>query len=980
MSTQTQRESETDTEHGVRPEPPADSLVEDRMFAKVAAAMFGDQLEPTERTAAPKLGPYFVLEAVGRGAMGTVYSAYDADLDRRVAVKLLHDDRGRDDSVGRQRLLREARALARLTHPNVVTVHGVGSSDRGIYLAMEFVEGQTLAGFMAREPSLDAILDVFIAAGRGLAAAHAVGLVHRDFKPANVLIGADGVARVADFGLARPAALASTQDAQDGQAGHDEQAPERSPETGDLTRTGALVGTPAYMAPEQFEGSTVGPAADQFAFCVSLYEAVHGRLPYARGSIAALATAKANEDIRPGGGRAPGWLARVIERGLRAEPSRRFADMDALVHALERGRGSQARRRRVAGVGVVGFGLVVGLWAAKPEPPAPAPAPCAAAGAAIAELWTPARRAELGLPEGPSSSLDDYAAAWSAQATKVCEDREAGRISTRIADARTGCLDHALDDFGYTLGLLGRDDPSIRKAAKGLIAGLPGVDACEIRAEVVPLRVQADGEAERAQRRDVLARGSQAHQLGRAGKPDEAEPIIAALWAEHPTIADPWARAEVARLAALKILDGEAKEQALRASIDDGIRSGHYQLQAFSYLDLADLLAKQGREVEVAAALDSAAAAVDAMDLYGDNSPKVHRWAELIRGRIANLRGMYFDRAGRPDEALRSWQVALDHWGGVTDPPRDRLIMGENNVGEGLQGLGRSREAAPHFAEALSLSLASFGPKHPFSLQIRSNLAAAYLSLGRLGEARRELDQALTELGDKRPAVAADLLFLRALVEIEAEAIEPATADLDAAAAIWAEAKGKGAAKRELAAIGQARLERAQGLAKLSLTWTEPAVAGLAEAYGEDHPLTTLARLEHARALLARGDRAAARDQAERAQAALTASQAFRGEAAAEVHRLLALTLPADASASEAAAELEAGLTALEAEAGKAHPRAAELGNDLAELWLAAGDLEQARAALDRARAGQGEGEPLAPGEARRSDAIAERLTAAAAE
>src|SRR5690606_1441989 len=229
------------------------------------------------------IGRYVVLAPLGRGAMGTVLAALDPELDRKVALKVLHETaRGGD----RARLQREAQALARLSHPNVMILHDVGTwvdpaGGRHVFLAMELVVGHTLSDWLASAPrSVDAIVAVFAQAGRGLAAAHAAGLVHRDFKPHNVLVGSDGRVRVTDFGLARSFGEDTrppiTVDTHTGPISLPELALHET-----LTRTGEWVGTPAYMAPEQLQGGAADPRADQFAFCVALYEALHGQRPFA---------------------------------------------------------------------------------------------------------------------------------------------------------------------------------------------------------------------------------------------------------------------------------------------------------------------------------------------------------------------------------------------------------------------------------------------------------------------------------------------------------------------------------------------------------------------------------------------------------------------------------------------------------------------------------------------------------------------------
>jgi serine/threonine protein kinase len=231
-----------------------------RLYASgMLAAVTSELLSP-----GTSIARYRVLDVIGSGAMGTVYAVYDPVLDRRVALKLVRGGVVSDEA--RERVLREAQAMARLTHPNVVAVHDAGIVGEQVFIAMDLVEGRSLSRWLAdTHPALPAILDAFLQAGRGLLATHRAGLVHRDFKPDNVLVGADGSVRVGDFGLAR------IESAPDAVTTPDAPAPLPTI-TASLTRTGAFLGTPAYMALEQLEGRPADARSDQFAFCVALYE------------------------------------------------------------------------------------------------------------------------------------------------------------------------------------------------------------------------------------------------------------------------------------------------------------------------------------------------------------------------------------------------------------------------------------------------------------------------------------------------------------------------------------------------------------------------------------------------------------------------------------------------------------------------------------------------------------------------------------
>ncbi|HWB82201.1 MAG TPA: serine/threonine-protein kinase, partial [Nannocystaceae bacterium] len=321
------------------------------------------QGEPThgepvpELAAGERIGRYVVRALLGRGAMGAVYRAQDPDLDRRVAIKVLQ--KRRSSAIDHRALLREAQALARLSHPNVIAIYDVGivgdpTSSDALFIAMELVEGTDLAGWLAQPRTLPEILEVFEAAARGLAAAHAVGIVHRDFKPANVLLGAGAHAvRVADFGLARMQNDVASDPTSGVAAGllHTQ-----------LTATGFVVGTPAYMAPEVHGGKSADARADQYAFFVALFEAIYGRRPFTAPDLATLVArkrkglAKLPDDVD-----VPAWLGPMLLRGLSRDPAARFDSLATVADAIaqqRRPRGSGRFIALAAGLAVVGAGAL----------------------------------------------------------------------------------------------------------------------------------------------------------------------------------------------------------------------------------------------------------------------------------------------------------------------------------------------------------------------------------------------------------------------------------------------------------------------------------------------------------------------------------------------------------------------------------------------------------------------------------------------
>ncbi len=274
-----------------------------------------------------RLAEYIIEGKLGQGGAGVVYRARDPDLDRSIAIKLLGGSMFSVDSSAKARLVREAQAMARLCHPNVVTIYHVGTFRHRVFIAMEHVSGGTLRTWLGEKArSISEILDVWAQAAQGLIAAHANGLVHRDFKPDNVLIGKDGRVRVTDFGLVTSIGA----DVEGSEASED------TPLTVSITVDGSILGTPAYMAPEQHEGLATDARTDQFSFCVSLYEALYGQRPFAGKSYPSLAVAVLTGNVRevPSDTVVPGYLHRILLRGMSTQPSDRFDSMQHLLEAL----------------------------------------------------------------------------------------------------------------------------------------------------------------------------------------------------------------------------------------------------------------------------------------------------------------------------------------------------------------------------------------------------------------------------------------------------------------------------------------------------------------------------------------------------------------------------------------------------------------------------------------------------------------------
>ena len=438
---------------------------------------------PARRLTAGDRVDRYVIEAVlGRGGMGVVYRARDPELGRAVAIKVL-----RRGMLG-DRLRREAQALARLSHPNVVAVHDVGSHDGQPFIAMALVEGSTLRGWLRARRTPAELLAVLCAAGRGIAAAHAVGLIHRDLKPDNIFVSTTGQVLVGDFGLAR---------------GIDSAAPEPSGQpsddalSSDLTRSGMILGTPAYMAPEQAAGDAT-TASDQFSFCVTAWEAFTGVRPFAGATASELVdNIRRGALIVPEGDRRiPARVAGALRRGLAADPARRFPSMTALLAALE-----PARRTRwlAAGGGLVAVAVVALASAFALRTPAPRPAQpalvCGDEAQLLATDWGPARRASVAAALGhrPGSErttrrtldlLDRFASAWLTGRRAACESARTAP-DRRTYDDQLACFDRARTELGLVAGALETANELASSTATELVEATPPVERCSNLAALV---------------------------------------------------------------------------------------------------------------------------------------------------------------------------------------------------------------------------------------------------------------------------------------------------------------------------------------------------------------------------------------------------------------------------------------------------------------------------------------------------------------
>ena len=457
--------------------------VEDSLIRAIARApevdVFGFTLEPG--TVVDEV--FQVERQLGKGGMGVVFLARDLQLGRPVAIKV--HTRSEDESG---RLLREAQAMAAVVHENVLPIHRVGTVEGRVYMAMQFVEGGTARSWQKDEPrSVREIVALYIAAGRGLAAAHARGVVHRDFKPDNVLVTRRGVPKVADFGLARSAEPTAVTD-------------DALPSLGHTTATGTMLGTPAYMPPEQFTNDGIGPATDQFAFCVSLWEALFGQRPFVANTVPELLAAIVDAQIlEPKGSRVPSRLARVLRRGLAAQTQDRYPSMDALLAALEHWLAGPRRRRvvaltslTIAAIATAGIAVFVDSDEPAPAAVAVAPAPCEGGPDRIAETWSTQTReatskalAEVDVAYADETTtrviaaIDAFAEDWQTEYRDACEATHVrGDQSEALLDRRMQCLDDALLKLDSVTALLQAPNPQVLSKAAWAVAKVSDLSRC----------------------------------------------------------------------------------------------------------------------------------------------------------------------------------------------------------------------------------------------------------------------------------------------------------------------------------------------------------------------------------------------------------------------------------------------------------------------------------------------------------------------
>jgi serine/threonine-protein kinase len=693
-------------------------------------------------TAGERVGRYEIRGELGLGGMGVVLDGHDPDLNRRVAIKmLLAGKRGGD--AAQQRLLREAQALARLSHPNVVAVFDVGKTDAGIYVAMEYVSGPTLRHWCDRERRAPAdILEVYRQAGRGLAAAHHAGLVHRDFKPSNVILGEDGRVRVLDFGLARAAHL----DDPDADPNNDpalESTPwplrklDSASRSSDrlivpITQHGAVAGTPRYMAPEQHRGKA-GPKCDVFAFCVSLYEALYASYPFGNGEDhqRRLLAGKVEEPPEVNG--VPAHIQRAILSGLAATPDAR-PTMAELLRELERDRWRTARKVAF-GVAIVAASAGAAIAFARSTKQ-----PCDDSEARLADTWNDAARAAVHarFPDSVTHMLDDYASRWAVKHREVCiATNVEHKQSEQLMDQRMACLDVRRAQLAALAQGLA-DPKSSATVEDALAAGsslldLDGCDDVEHFGPTVALP------ASPKEAREVAAiRADIAPVLTQIGLGDIAAglPKAKALAERADKTGFAPLRAQAADLvtyARLEAGDVDNIEPQLESMVVLGSQAKNDEIVATGWIELMRLRGSQEAKTKEALALKFAAEA--ALHRAGD--------PPLLMADYFNAIADIYDTAGDYPDCLAAEQHVLDIQK-KTRGPRHVLVGGALiNIGGTKFGMGDLDTALADFKEAQSIYEDQVGPESPRVAIALTNISQILVQKHQLTDAEPMLKRAL---------------------------------------------------------------------------------------------------------------------------------------------------------------------------------------------------------------------------------------------
>jgi len=694
----------------------------DRARASIRERLFGIASEPK------RLGRYVVLELIGTGAMGAVYLAYDPDLDRRVALKLLRTDLGQSTSETRRlRLVREAKAMAKLAHPNVVTVYDVGVIDEEVFVAMEYVDGTNLQQWLdgERRP-VAAVIDKFVQAGRGLAAAHGVGFIHRDFKPDNVLLRKTGRAQVTDFGLVR----AMDDDSEEASPrGADVSSSASFDDSAQVTRTGAILGTPRYMAPEQYTGQPTNPRTDQFSFCVALYQALYGEPPFKGQTFHELSLEVTHGRIgQATTARVPPWLRRIVMRGLSTDPEQRYPSMDALLVDLERDPHKKTRLLLT----VAGFAALAGLATfalIRGGGDSPANQMCTKSDARLAGVWTKQQQANA--QTAFRNTKRDYAKHTFAKvrslvdaqreqiadmSKEACEATHVlGTQSSELLDLRGRCLDRQVADLKALTELFARADGKVVDKAIQAALDLPSLSLCS-DADALRAAVPPPGNAALRETVDTLTtRRAELQALLNTGKYKLGLPLAKKLATQTANVEYAPIRAEVF------LLLGQFQR-----------RSGVHN-KARGTFERAALAAAEARDdTRVATAW------IDTMWVVG-----------------------YL--AAKHDAALALEAVAKAALVRAGNPPMLRARM-LNTLGAIYHQKGKYPKAQSYYRDAASVIKRAKGEGHPYYASMLSNQGEVLRRMDKLDESRtfqlRALKTRQRTLGADHPEVGLALLNL----------------------------------------------------------------------------------------------------------------------------------------------------------------------------------------------------------------------------
>jgi serine/threonine protein kinase/tetratricopeptide (TPR) repeat protein len=839
-----------------------------------------------------RIGRYVLLSAIGHGGMGVVFLAYDPELDRKVALKLLRI--GALPTEGKQRLVREAQALARLSHPNVVPVYDVGTIDDQAFVAMEFVEGQTLKRWLKTPRTWREIVAVMREAGRGLAAAHAASLVHRDFKPDNVLIGADGRVRVVDFGLARDlddlanaSGAVTRADRPDGRpvrrpprpTGKGSESSSSAPGLGDehhslsqVTRADTIIGTPAYMAPEQVDHGACDDRADQFSFGVTFYEALYKQKPYdvtdtVDGASLATVAERRHHPARkraaepPRGTDVPSWVQKIVARALAYDPIDRFPTMDALLAALDRD--PAVRRRRlvsavamalVLALGVVGF--VRGQAVRRRL--------CEGGRDEVHKAWSAETREAVrlslvrtGLPyaelaaQSVSRLLDQYAEDWSNQFKDACEaTRVRGETSEEVLDLRMACLGDRHKELAALAAVLQHADAETVQEAPRAARSLTPVAEC---ADVAALRAPTPRPRDPKQ----------------AARVEELQKRLAALQAQHAIGKD----GEAIKIGEPLVLDARAV--------------GWQPMVAEAELWLGRAYADQGKEDKsipmfrdaVAAALAGRAdktltwAAVRLAQeyIYQNEMAEFAYWARV--GDAALQRGTPEPRVASFLEHVKC--VALYQTGRVKErlrcleqhAQRARTPLNEwelTMLGLAADDAGQVDRATEWMKKGVDYAHREFGASHPRTLEMRGYLCKGLFDRGQYGAALAECQAALRTVRD----VAPDNQYLISRMQLYLGATLRVMKQYDEARTLLQQAQ-KGVKQEGEVLVELAQLASDTGDHQAALAYYKKSLDQDVAQLPKAHPNLITDRVLYAEELMARSDVEAARAQLAEAHAVL---------------------------------------------------------------------------------------------------------------